>query len=55
MWKGNVDEDIMAIEIMEKFWWTYEEYLNTPKIIIDKIRIKDEVLRDYNKAITKDL
>lgn len=30
-------QEMIMIEIMERFHWTYEEYLNTPSEIIDLI------------------
>ncbi len=39
MW-GSRNEIILAIEIMKYMWWSYEDYLNTPYIIIQAILIR---------------
>lgn len=34
---GRATKPMQAIAIMQEFGWTYEEYLNTPKYILDLI------------------
>jgi hypothetical protein len=33
----KISEDMIMIEIMEKFHWTYDQYQNTPVEIIELI------------------
>ncbi len=37
-WSSN--EDVLAVEIMKYMWWSYDNYLNTPYIIIQAILIR---------------
>ena len=37
-WSSN--EDILAVEIMKYMWRSYEDYLDTPYIIIQAILVR---------------
>ena len=39
----KISEDMIMIEIMEKFHWTYDEYQNTPVEIIELIIWKNNL------------
>ena len=34
---GRMTKPMQAIAVMQEFGWTYEEYLNAPKFILDLI------------------
>lgn len=44
-WKRKTHEEIIMIQLMEKFHWSYEDYMNTPTYVIDLILAKQDI--DY--------
>lgn len=35
--------DMVALSLMEQYWWTYSEYENTPQYIIDLAIAKNNI------------
>lgn len=42
-WVKKIDEEIFMLDVMKEYWWTYQEYNEQPKRVIDLIAEKQNL------------
>jgi len=50
---GKVDEEVAIIDILERFGWTYQEYLSQPHWVIKAIYLKTKLDNEYKRQQEK--